>query len=359
MGREIKNPIVEDSLAKILRKIPKEAFERDEEKSFGYLYRDYLLLTVSIFMTLFVDSFLWGLPFAIFSGIMFMGIFVIGHDAGHRSFSSSNKVNNLVGHLTTSLCLWPFHVWRLSHDLHHRHTHNIKKEIAWRPMTIAQYQRRSPFQKALYRATRTGWVFLSSSIFTWYFFSDGLKGRRSQYFEQKDMPQIRFSIAFTLLLNAVMIFASISVSGVYGLLYLYLIPQLIFQSLLSTYTYFHHTTTERTFLAEDEWSMERAQLANTIDVKYPKFLHWSNHDIMVHVPHHVCVAIPHYNLKMAHKALKESYPEVVKEDVLTWKLIKETLRSCHLVKNNKSQDQLEWVNFDQVNETLAQPDYVN
>lgn len=359
MGNAINNPVVEDSLAKILRKIPKEALERDEEKSFGYLYRDYLILTVSIFMTIFVDSFLWGLPFALLSGVMFMGIFVIGHDAGHRSFSSSNKVNNLVGHLTTSLCLWPFHVWRLSHDLHHRHTHNIKKEIAWRPMTISQFERRTAFQKSLYKATRTGWVFISSIIFTWYFFRDGLKGRRSQFFEQKDMPQIRFSIAFTLVLNAVMIAAAMGTAGFYGLLYLYVIPQLVFQALLSTYTYFHHTAPDRTFLAEDQWSMERAQLANTIDVKYPKFLHWANHDIMVHVPHHVCVAIPHYNLKKAHKALKEAYPDVVKEEVLDWNLIKSALNTCHLVRDNKSQDQLEWVTFNEVEQRQAVAKPVN
>lgn len=346
------NPKVEDSISTIIRKIPKEAFNKDAEKSFGYLYRDYLILMISVMVTIWLDSYLLALPFAILSGVMFMGIFVIGHDAGHRSFSNSIKTNNFVGHITTSICLWPFHIWRLSHDIHHKHTHNIKKEIAWRPMTVAQYARRTSAQKKLYRLTRTGWVFLSSVIFTWFFFKDGLKGRRAQFFEAKDIPQVQFSIAVTLVINTLMIIGALSVSGFYGLLYLYIIPQLVFQLLLSTYTYFHHTVPDRNFLSQDEWSVERAQLANTIDVKYPKFLEWATHDIMVHVPHHVCVAIPHYHLRMAHKALKEAYPEIVKEHVFNKELVKETINRCHLVRDNKTQEDLEWISFKEAEEII-------
>ena len=345
MAIKAENPTVADPIGTILRKIPKEAFVKDQEKSLGYLYRDYLLLILSIIATIWVDSYFWGFFLALLNGVMFMALFVVGHDAGHRSFSNSTKLNNFVGHITTSICLWPFHIWRLSHDIHHKHTHNIKKEIAWRPMTIAQFNRRTPMQKTLYRLTRTGMVFLSSIIFTWFFFKDGLKGRRSEFFDKKDMPQIQFSIYFTLALNFVMILGSISIAGFYGLLYLYIVPQLVFQLLLSTYTYFHHTVPDRNFLAEDDWSMERSQLANTIHVKYPKLLEWANHDIMVHVPHHICVGIPHYNLRLAHKALKNAYPEVVKEHVLNGKLIKDALKTCHLVKDNKKQEDLEWVSF--------------
>lgn len=346
MGAEkYHNPVVEDSLTSIIKKLPRELFVRDTDKSLGYLYRDYLILTLLVITTLYVDSYIIGLPLALLTGVTFMGLFVVGHDAGHRSFSTSNKINNLVGHITTSLCLWPFHVWRLSHDIHHKHTHNIKKEIAWRPMTVNQYARRTRWQKTVYRATRTGWIFLSSAIFTWYFFKDALKGRRSCHFLQKDMPEIRFSIFFTVFLNAAMIVGSLYAAGFYGLLTLYIIPQIVFQLLLSTYTYFHHTSSERTFLSADEWTAERAQLANTLDVRYPKFLHWANHDIMVHIPHHVCVGIPHYNLKKAHAALKKEFPNIVKENVFGMKLITETISRCHLVKDNKTQDDLQWVTF--------------
>ena len=112
-------------------------------------------------------------------------------------------------------------------------------------MTISQFERRT-FSEIPYKATQL--VFISSIIFTWYFFKDGLRGRRSQFFEQKDMPQIRFSIAFTLVLNIVMVTAAMGAAGLYGLLYLYILPQLVFQSLLSTYTYFHHTARQNFWL---------------------------------------------------------------------------------------------------------------
>ena len=55
----------------------------------------------------------------------------------------------------------------------------------------------------------------------------------------------------------------------------------------------------------------------------------------------------------AHKALKEAYPDVVKEEVLDWSLIKSALNTCHLVKDNKSQDQLEWFTFNEVEQKQA------
>jgi hypothetical protein len=48
---------------------------------------------------------------------------------------------------------------------------------------------------------------------------------------------------------------------------------------------------------------------------------------------------------LAHSALKEAYPEVVKEHILNMKLIKDTLNTCHLVKDNKQQSDLDWISF--------------
>lgn len=348
---------VTDSMTAIIKKIPAGAFKKDSDKAFGYLYRDYLILILSVMATIWADSYWIGIPLSLLTGTMFIALFIVGHDAGHRSFSNSEKVNNFVGHITTSLCLWPFHIWRLSHDIHHKHTHNIKKEIAWRPMTIKQYMRRSPLQRLIYRATRKGFMFVSSMIFTWYFFKDGLRGRRSLYFKPEEMGQVRFSIFVTVLINAAMIWGAVSVAGLYGLICLYVIPQIVFQVYLSIFTYFHHTIPERNFLAEEQWTMEKAQLANTLHVEYPRFVEWACHDIMVHVPHHVCVGIPHYHLRTAHKALKEAYPEVVKEHRLTVDLIRRSIATCHLVKGKDLPEEMEWVTFAEAHATAKQPEW--
>jgi acyl-lipid omega-6 desaturase (Delta-12 desaturase) len=48
-------------------------------------------------------------PAWVFTGTAMTGCFVIGHDCAHRSFSTSRKVNDLVGHLFMLPLIYPFH----------------------------------------------------------------------------------------------------------------------------------------------------------------------------------------------------------------------------------------------------------
>ena len=336
-----------DTLPTILRKMPASVLKKDTSKAFFFLVRDLLLTCVFVAGIIYVDSWIIGFFLSIFLGMSLMGLFVLGHDAGHRSFSNHEGINNFVGHLTTSICLWPFHVWRLSHDLHHRHTHNLDKEIAWRPLTVKQYMKRSTFDRWFYRATRSYLMSISSIVFTGYFIRDALSGRRSKFFEQKDMPILKFSIMVCFIATLLVITASIATAGLYGFLYLFVLPQIVFQTLLSVFTFFHHTSPDRTLFPNASWTMEKGQLGGTIHVKYPAIIEWFCHDINWHIPHHVCVGIPHYHLRLAHKGLKNAYPEYVKEVILNVKTWFHVTSQCHLVMG-KELGQEAWVSFDQV-----------
>ena len=48
--------------------------------------------------------------------------FVVGHDAGHRSFHKNNLVEDIVGHLMFMPLIFPFEPWRIKHNHHHAHT---------------------------------------------------------------------------------------------------------------------------------------------------------------------------------------------------------------------------------------------
>lgn len=43
-----------------------------------------------------------------------------------RSFSENEKLNHLIGHLSHTPILVPYHSWRISHHKHHLNTGNIK-----------------------------------------------------------------------------------------------------------------------------------------------------------------------------------------------------------------------------------------
>jgi omega-6 fatty acid desaturase (delta-12 desaturase) len=107
-------------------------------------------------------------------------------------------------------------------------------------------------------------------------------------------------------------------------------------------------------MGENEWSMAKGQLASTVHVDYPNWVEWIGHDINWHVPHHVCVGIPHYHLRKAHAALKQHYPEVVIEERFGIKLVSEVLQNCHFIRSKKPADTT-WVRKDEGRGLAAAP----
>jgi len=48
--------------------------------------------------------------------------FVIGHDCGHRSFSTNKLLEDIVGTLAFMPLVYPFEPWRIKHNQHHAQT---------------------------------------------------------------------------------------------------------------------------------------------------------------------------------------------------------------------------------------------
>jgi omega-6 fatty acid desaturase (delta-12 desaturase) len=61
------------------------------------------------------------------------GVWVIGHECGHRAYSESNAVNDTVGLILHSALLVPYHSWRLTHGAHHMYTGHLGKDTVHVP----------------------------------------------------------------------------------------------------------------------------------------------------------------------------------------------------------------------------------
>jgi omega-6 fatty acid desaturase (delta-12 desaturase) len=319
-----------DSLPKIIRSIPRHCLRPDVLKSFSYLFRDVILCAGLVALIISTRNIAIAIPLSLLLGVVMTGLFVVAHDAGHRSFSSSLFINNIVGEICSALLIWPFHVWRLSHDTHHRYTHHISKEIAWRPFSKAKVDRLSALSRLIYLWTRTWGYFVGSIFFAVYFVRDGLRGLRSRHFGRQDLSLIYFSVAFTGIVTALMLLATWKAGGWYGIVFLFIIPQFTFQFWMSTFTFFHHTNPDSLFMQEGTWDPGKAQLGSTIHMRYPGWIDWLTHDISWHVPHHVCVGIPHYHLREAHQALKITYPAVVREETFSLEYVRRVVSTCQL-----------------------------
>lgn len=319
-----------DSLSKIIRKIPRQCFVKDPVKAYGYLARDLALVAVLTTAILVVSSW-WLAPIlSLVLGCVLTGLFVLGHDAGHGSFSDSPRVNRIVGHLTSIIVLWPYDVWRLSHDHHHRWTHHAKNEIAWRPLTVEQYSRLAPWQRRAYHLSRTSGAFFASILFQLFYIQDA---RRGLFFAKEDAPKLRFSMRLAFAFAVAYFALAAWAGGLYGVVFLFLVPQLVYQFWLSTFTLLHHTSPENRLMPEGEWSPGKAQLTMSVQIHFPAWVDWLTHDISWHVPHHVSVGIPHYRLREAHRALRSAYPKYVQEHKLTWSYVKAVLDECHLMES--------------------------
>lgn len=319
-----------DSLPKIIKNIPKHCLRPNTLKSFSYLLRDVVLAVILIALILGTRNLLLAIPMSLVLGVVMTGLFVVAHDAGHRSFSSSLFVNNVVGEIFSAVLIWPFHVWRLSHDTHHRYTHHISKEIAWRPFTQEKLNRLGSVSRLMYLWTRSWAYFVGSIFFAFYFVRDGLRGLKSRHFRREDLSAIYFSIFFTGMFTALILAATWKAAGWYGVIFLFVVPQLTFQFWMSTFTFFHHTNPDSLFMAEGTWDAAKAQLGSTIHIRYPRWVDWLTHDISWHVPHHVCVGIPHYHLREAHRVLKSVYPEIVREETFSLEYVRRVLSSCQI-----------------------------
>ncbi|KAI0050118.1 hypothetical protein FA95DRAFT_1676988 [Auriscalpium vulgare] len=130
------------TLSDIKAAIPPELFARSTFKSCLYLLRD-LGLAISLGLgAYFADNclhvaelgeapttaarvVLWGLYWW-FQGLVFAGLWVMGHECGHSAFSSSKKVSDAVGFVVHTALGMPYLSWGHAHILHHmNHAHAL------------------------------------------------------------------------------------------------------------------------------------------------------------------------------------------------------------------------------------------
>ena len=85
-------------LKEIVKSIPKAYFEKNTIKAWKSVMLSVSAVILGYCAIVFLPAYL--LPFSwFFTGTALTGFFVIGHDAGHRSFAKRRWVNDVVGHL--------------------------------------------------------------------------------------------------------------------------------------------------------------------------------------------------------------------------------------------------------------------
>lgn len=310
-------------LREIIDSLPGEVFLQNPRRAAITVSINVLMVSLGYFAIAFSPWFL--LPFAwIFTGTAMTGLFVIGHDCGHRSFARRNWVNNLVGHIMFLPLFYPFHSWRILHNYHHKHTNKHGVDNAWDPLSPEDYANAHPLLRWSYSWVR-GRLWWLGSIGHW-----AILHFKWQQFEGKQRQQVRFSVMVVLLGAAIALPTLIATTGIWGFVKFWLLPWLVYHFWMSTFTIVHHTIPEIPFTPSSDWHEAQAQLSGTVHCDYPRWVEFLCHDINVHIPHHISTAIPWYNLRQAHRSLKENWGEYLQQKRFSWSLMQEITDKCHL-----------------------------
>ncbi len=310
-------------LKDILKTLPRECFQKNARKAWQSLLFNIFLVALCY----------WGLAISpwfllpvlwIVTGTALTGFFVIAHDCGHRSFANRRWVNDLVGHLMLLPLLYPFHGWRIQHNIHHIHTNKLDLDTAWHPITPEMYSSSQLVEQWLNRRVRS-WFWWIGSLGHW-----ALMHFNWSQFPAKYAPQMKLSVAVVVVFASIAFPILIATVGVWGVVKFWLMPWLVYHFWMSTFTLIHHTAPDIPFHSADRWDAACAQLSGTVHCDYPTWVEYVCHHINVHIPHHISTAIPSYNLRMAHTSIKQNWGSYIYECQFSWSLLKKIASQCHL-----------------------------
>jgi omega-6 fatty acid desaturase (delta-12 desaturase) len=311
------------TLKDIMDTLPKEVFEKSYFKGAFACLTTFVFTALGMYLIHLAPWYLLPIMW-ILAGTAACGLFVLGHDCGHRSLFPSVWVNDIVGTVLLSVLVYPYHPWRIQHNFHHANTNRLHVDNAWQPTNPEAFPKYNIVIRVGLRLVKGPLWFVGSighlimehfdiNAYT----KDQQAGVRQSYYACGIFALTVFPILY-------------KYAGVYGLLKYYILPWIVFHFWMSTFTLVHHTLPHIPFLGEKEWSPIASRLTFTVHADYPFWVEFLCHDINVHIPHHLSTGIPSYNLRLAHKSLKQNWGKYMHEAKFGWELMYDIATTCHM-----------------------------
>ena len=327
------NPSIKEfpfTLKDVREAIPEHCFESSVWRSLSYFFLDIGIIAGLYALAYSINSWFFFPLFWLAQGTMFWALFVVGHDCGHGSFSKYKWLNNLVGHLSHTPILVPYHGWRISHRTHHANTGNIDTDESWYPISEQTYDE----MDSLTKAVRYGLLLWLYPLYL-FFRSPGRAGSHflpsSDLFRPSEKWDVITSTACWTLFVGFLAWLGFHFGPLFLFTY-YVMPYLVFVAWLDLVTFLHHTEPDIPWYRNESWFFLKGALS-TIDRDYG-FINNIHHNIGTHVAHHIFLSMPHYHLKEATEAIKPvlgDYYREAKDPI--WTSFWRSARECIFVAN--------------------------
>ncbi|KAK2467517.1 hypothetical protein APHAL10511_000372 [Amanita phalloides] len=363
------------SVKQIRDTIPPRLFIRDTKRGLLYVARDLSMAAFAWRAMFLADDFLmnevvrqkWS-PYVSelvrcalwhvywwFQGLIFTGLWVIGHECGHGAFSDHELINDIIGFATHTILMTPYFSWKISHHRHHRNHASMERDEVYVPKTRADL---GIADKEVYDGFDYDEMFGDTPLYTLYMLVrqqllafpayllynvSGQKGypKGTNHFnpnsslftkEQRGgviLSNVAIAIMLCILSDACSAFGATQVIKYYG------IPWLMVTHWFIMITYLHHTDPVLPHYRGKEWNFQRGAAA-TID---RNFLGWQGrfflHDVAhYHVIHHFFPKMPFYHGPEATQYLQAFLGEhYVRSDKPVFKALWDNYNNCQFVDN--------------------------
>ena len=236
---------------------------------------------------------------SLFTGLLFLRLFVIYHDQQHRAILPHSRAADVFMTVFGILILSPGSVWRSSHNHHHSHNSKLRgSHIGSFPiMTRAQFLKSSTVMRFKYLFMRHPLTILFGYVFIF------LHGMCLYPFVND--PREHYDCLIAFVLHFLIAVAIVWLLGVSSLFLTLLIPHFIACAIGSYLFYAQHNFPGVSFSDNAGWTYEKAALESSSFMSMGPLMAWFTANIGYHHIHHLNARIPFYRLPEVKAALPE------------------------------------------------------
>jgi acyl-lipid omega-6 desaturase (Delta-12 desaturase) len=273
-------------------------------------------------------------------------LFILGHDAAHRSLVSGKKLNSVLARLVFLPCLHNYTLWVIQHNRLHHQSSNVRGLNSYSPLSPEEFSRASFGRRILER------VYRSPVGFGAYYLVE--RWWKDKFFprariEPKQRARAWADFFILSIWSILFIWALVQLSARFGgsgplwaILWGFVAPFLVWNQLMGTTAFLQHTHPRVPwFRTYKEARATKSQAELTVLVQYPAWYDVLSHNIMQHQAHHVSARIPWFRLKSAQRRLTPMLGSDVVVEQMGFGYLMNLVRHCQLY----DYDSNKWVPF--------------